>query len=179
MTAQSIFLIGPMGAGKTTIGRRLARVYGIPFVDLDATIVERTGAPIDWIFDIEGEAGFRRRERAVLNEITTEPGTILLATGGGAILSPRNRQRLAARGLVVYLATSVDQQIKRLRQDKSRPLLQTPDRRQRLEELARERNPLYASIADVTVETLGNSARTAREVIAAIESRRLAGSAPC
>ncbi len=172
MTVQSIYLVGPMGAGKTTVGRRVAEVYGLAFVDLDEEIVRRCGAPIDWIFDIEGEAGFREREHEALCDLTSSGGPLLIATGGGVILNDDNRKRLAAGGLVVYLATTVDQQINRLRNDKSRPLLRAPDRRQKLQLLAKERNALYASIADVTVETGGSSVKTAREVVAAIERFR-------
>lgn len=149
---RNIFLIGPMGAGKSTIGRQLAQMLGMEFIDSDAEIEQRAGADISWIFDVEGEAGFRKREERILNELTQGQG-IVLSTGGGSILSKDNRNVLSARGIVVYLETTVDKQFERTQRDKKRPLLQSEDPRQVLEELAKVRNPLYEEIADITLQT--------------------------
>jgi len=149
---KSIFLVGPMGSGKTAVGRRLARLVGFRFLDSDAEIESRTGVDIPYIFEKEGEAGFRVRERDIIDDLTREPG-IVLATGGGAILLPENRERLAARGHVVYLETSVGQQVERTKHGTHRPLLDTADPRTRLAELMQVREPLYRAVATVTVPT--------------------------
>lgn len=141
-----------MGAGKTAVGRQLARSLGRDFHDADAEVEKRTGVDIDFIFEKEGEAGFRRRERDALVQLT-ELENIVLATGGGAVLDPENRSNLGARGLVVYLAASVSQQLERTRHSRNRPLLQTDDPSTRLTELAAIRDPLYAELADITVQT--------------------------
>ena len=148
--APNLFFVGPMGAGKTTIGRRAAELLGLPFFDLDHVIEEHCGADIPLIFELESEAGFRRRESAVLAEFAAREG-IALATGGGAVLAEENRRVLRERGFVVYLETTVDEQMKRLARDRKRPLLAAPDRRERLQELAASRGPLYREIADFTV----------------------------
>jgi len=155
----NIFLVGPMGSGKTTIGRLLAKSLRKEFIDSDHEIEARTGANIPWIFDIEGEAGFREREHQAIDELTRRQG-VVLATGGGAVLREDNRRCLVARGTVVYLRTTVDQQLKRTRKDRNRPLLQTADPRQRLEELMRQRDPLYREIANLIVDTDNRSIRT-------------------
>jgi len=153
MTPQeNIFLIGPMGAGKSTIGRQLAKQLRLVFQDSDHEIERRTGVDIPLIFELEGEAGFRRRETAIIDELTRLTG-IVLATGGGAILDPVNRAHLAERGQVIYLHASVDQQLSRTRRDRSRPLLQTDDPRRRLEELMAVREPLYRETADRVINT--------------------------
>ncbi|MEX0374969.1 shikimate kinase [Spiribacter pallidus] len=158
-----VFIIGPMGAGKTTIGRRLARRLGLGFMDLDEALEARTGVDIPRIFDIEGEAGFRRREAMLLDELTRCPATVL-ATGGGAVLDPANRERLAARGVVVYLQTSVAAQLRRTR-GSSRPLIQGEDPETRLTELMATRGPIYESLADVIVGTEdGNPERVAERL---------------
>lgn len=144
----NVYLIGPMGSGKTTVGQRVAQLLGLEFLDCDHELENRTGASVALIFDVEGEAGFRDRETRMLEELTARRG-VLLATGGGVVLSQRNRELLRRSGLVVYLSTSVAQQIKRLRRDRSRPLIQTSDRRERLRRLADERNPLYEELADI------------------------------
>lgn len=148
--SHNLFLIGPMGAGKTTLGKRLAAHYGLQFIDLDAQIEAHTGAGVPLIFDIEGEPGFRRREAALLAQYCAQEG-VVLATGGGAVLDPANRELLRARGFVVWLQLDVEQQLQRLARDRQRPLLQTADRHERLEGMARVRDPLYRGIADLTV----------------------------
>lgn len=153
-----------MGAGKTTIGRALARELEMRFLDSDHEIEARTGADIPWIFDIEGEEGFRRRERELIEELTALEG-IVLATGGGAVLDPRNRDNLTQRGTVVYLCASVDRLLQRTAKDKSRPLLQTEDPRARLQTLNDVRDPLYREVADIVIETDRLGVRRAVELI--------------
>jgi shikimate kinase len=150
----SLFLTGPMGAGKSTIGRQLARRLRLAFHDSDHEIEQRTGVDIPLIFELEGEAGFRRREQSVIDELTRLPG-IVLATGGGAILDPENRDHLASRGTVIYLHASVPQQLRRTSRDRNRPLLQTANPRAKLEELMTARDPLYREIADLIINTDG------------------------
>ena len=154
----SIFLIGPMGAGKSTIGRRLADALGLEFIDSDCEIERRTGASIPLIFELEGEQGFRCREKAVIDDLT-QRADIVLATGGGAVLDPDNRQALSARGFVVYLATSVNEQVRRTRNDSNRPLLQGGDPHIRLGKLLEIRDPLYRETADLIIDTNGRHAR--------------------
>ena len=150
---RNIFLIGPMGAGKSSIGKQLAQQLKMEFVDTDRVIEERTGADIDWIFDLEGEEGFRIREEGIIEELTSMQG-IVLATGGGAVISAKNRTLLAARGTVIYLETSIEQQLERTRREKKRPLLQKTDEpRKVFEDLRAFRDPLYNEIADYTFST--------------------------
>src|SRR5690554_3402624 len=150
---RNIFLVGPMGAGKSTIGRQLARQLHLEFYDSDSEIERRTGADIAWVFELEGEAGFRAREEKVIEELTENTG-IVLATGGGSILSKESRNRLSARGVVVYLQTTIDKQLARTQRDKRRPLIaEAENPREVLEGLADERNALYEEIADVIVRT--------------------------
>lgn len=141
-----------MGAGKSTIGRLLAKELRLSFKDSDKEIEQRTGANIPWIFDVEGEAGFREREQAVIGELCELDG-VVLATGGGAVLRPENRLALRAGGRVVYLHTSVDQQLDRTSRDRNRPLLRTANPGKVLADLMRIRDPLYREIADVIIET--------------------------
>ncbi|MCS0616791.1 bifunctional shikimate kinase/3-dehydroquinate synthase AroKB [Massilia kyonggiensis] len=148
----NIFLVGLMGAGKTTIGRLLARRLDMTFIDSDHEIEARTGATIPWIFEIEGEASFRRREADVIRELTAQNG-IVLATGGGAVLNPDSRALLAERGTVIYLRASVSSILQRTAHDKNRPLLQTADPRRKLEDLTAQREPLYREIADMVIDT--------------------------
>lgn len=155
--SQRIFLVGLMGAGKTTIGRLLARRLKRAFIDSDHEIENRCGVRIAVIFDIEGEAGFRAREVAVIDELTGRDG-IVLATGGGAVLDAANRQRLGARGTVIYLHSTPANLCERTRHDKNRPLLATADPKRRLEELYRQRDPLYREVADLVVDTGRQSA---------------------
>ncbi len=151
---QHLILVGPMGAGKSTIGRLLSDQLQMDFVDLDKEIEQRSGATIPWIFDIEGEAGFRERESMALEEVLAEPAKVV-ATGGGCVLKLENRTKLTTGGLVVYLSTSVEQQLIRTAKDKNRPLLQTGNPEQVLIDMAKVRNPLYESIADLVIDTNG------------------------
>lgn len=141
-----LILIGPMGAGKTTIGRRLARAFDLPFVDLDERIQADCGASIPLIFDVEGETGFREREHRALADVLAGP-VVVLATGGGAILRPENRELMRARGYIVHLDIEQGRQWERLRRDRSRPLLKTADPRARLAELKQVRDPIYRELA--------------------------------
>ncbi len=167
----NIFLVGPMGSGKTTIGRMLAKSLKKEFYDSDHEIEARTGANIPWIFDIEGEVGFREREHLAIDELTQRQG-IVLATGGGVVLRDDNRRDLASRGAVVYLNTSVDQQQKRTNRDRNRPLLQTANPRQCLEELMTIRDPLYREIANIIVDTDNRSLRmTVNMIISQLKKR--------
>jgi shikimate kinase len=150
---RNIFLIGPMGAGKSTIGRTLAKELKLDFYDSDEVIEELTGADISWIYDVEGEEGYRRREQKVIEELTQKTN-IVLATGGGVIMTPENRNALAGRGTVIYLKTSLQQQFERTKRDSTkRPMLQTKDLEQRLERLREECEPLYEELSDVSFDT--------------------------
>lgn len=161
---RNIFLIGPMGAGKTTIGKQLAEILKLDFIDSDQELERRTGAPIDWIFDIEGEDGFRKREESIIEELTQMQG-VVLATGGGAIVSDKSRNFLAARGVVVYLETSIEQQLERTRRDKRRPLIQNDNPKEVLENLMQERESMYTDIADLTVPTNISSVKSVAKQI--------------
>ena len=170
----NLILVGPMGAGKSTVGRRLAHALGLPFFDSDREIEARTGANIALIFELEGEAGFRARERNMIEELTVHP-QFVLATGGGAILDPYNRRRMAAHGRVIYLRATVDQQLARTARDHSRPLLQTDDPRARLESLLAARDPLYREIADLVIETDKRSVQSVvQEILRRLGLRALA-----
>jgi shikimate kinase len=163
----SVFLVGPMGSGKSAVGRAVARLLGYGFVDSDAEVEHRTGVDIPFIFEKEGEAGFRLREREVIEELTRWKRTVV-ATGGGAILLEQNRQNLVERGLVVYLQASVAQQAERTRHGRHRPLLnEAEDPRQRLAELMAFRQPLYLGVARLVVETDGRRVQTVAEDIVA------------
>lgn len=155
---RNIFLVGPMGAGKSTIGRHLADELHLEFFDSDQEIEKRTGADIAWIFDLEGEDGFRVREENIIDDLTDKQG-IVLATGGGSVVSKNVRNRLSARGIVVYLQTTIDKQVARTQRDKRRPLLQNEDPESVLRDLAGSRNPLYEEVADYIVDTDDQSAR--------------------
>ena len=160
----NIFLIGPMGSGKTAVGRYLARMLRFTFHDSDADIEAKTGVDISFIFDKEGEAGFRIREKESIERLTRLE-SIVLATGGGAVIEPDNRRILAERGVVVYLATSIDQQLERTRHARHRPLLNDTDPEQKLVELMQRRAILYAEIADFTVSTDGRRVQLVAEEI--------------
>ena len=171
----NIFLVGLMGAGKTSVGKLLARRLGKTFYDCDQEIERATGVRIPVIFEIEGEAGFRARETRMLMELVQSPN-IVLATGGGAVLSPQNRRLLAEHGTVVYLRAAAYDLWQRTRHDRNRPLLQTPDPLTRLTELFSERDPLYSEIADVVVDTgsqsLGALAHRLEQKLAQLASKR-------
>lgn len=157
-TRRNIFIVGPMGAGKTTVGKRLAELRHMEFADSDQEIEARCGVDIPYIFEKEGESGFRRREKQVLAELTGR-NNLVLATGGGAVADPENRQNLAGRGFVVYLHATVDQQMLRTARCENRPLLQTTNRREVLQNLLEQRDPLYREIADLVLESDGHNAR--------------------
>lgn len=168
--ADNIFLIGPMGAGKSTIGRHLAELLNKEYQDSDHEIEKRTGASIPLIFEIEGETGFRSRESSVIDDLTCK-SNLVLATGGGVILSADNRRALHSRGVVVYLHAPLDTLLQRTRRDRHRPLLQTTDRRGTLEEIVKAREPIYRQIADIVVETAHRSPVTvAREIARKLEA---------
>src|SRR5687768_13376745 len=162
----SVFLVGPMGSGKTAVGKHLARLLQAPFRDSDAEIEARTGVDISYIFSREGEAGFRQREREVIEDLTRE-NPIVLATGGGAILLPENRAALHDRGFVVYLETSLEQQAERVRQGRNRPLLHDVDPLTKLTELMLTRAPLYEALADFTIATDGRKVHVVADAILA------------
>ncbi len=164
-TSGNIFLVGMMGAGKTTVGRLLAHFLGKTFYDSDREIQKRTGVGIPLIFEIEGEAGFRRRETEMLAELT-KLQNIVLATGGGAVLSMENRTILKHRGTVIYLRAAVEDLWRRTRQDQNRPLLRTPDPRKKLAELYTHRDPLYRETAHIVVESGKRSARHLAQLLA-------------
>ena len=154
-----------MGAGKSAVGRQLARLLHLEFVDSDEEIELRTGVDIPFIFEKEGEAGFRKREAKVIEDLSQQDG-VVLATGGGVVMDPQNRNHLGARGFVIYLHTSVDQQLARTRKGRDRPLLDNDDPRAVLDALMEIRDPLYREIADLTVETDGRKVRAvANEIL--------------
>ena len=144
----NVYLVGPMGSGKTTIGKRLSQLLNLEFLDCDHELETQTGASVNLIFDVEGEKGFRKRETEMLRSLTARGG-VLVATGGGAVLSDENRKLLSESGLVIYLQTSVQQQLRRLKRDKTRPLLQSGGREEKLARLASKRDPLYEEVADI------------------------------
>ncbi|WP_323135099.1 shikimate kinase AroK [Methylophaga sp. OBS4] len=165
MISGNIFLVGPMGAGKSTIGRQLAKALHRKFYDSDKEIEQRTGVSISWIFEMEGEAGFRERESRAIEELTGMTN-IVLATGGGAVLSEENRKLLRSRGHVVYLSAEAEQLYRRTARDKKRPLLQLADRRKQIEDLLAKRDPLYRDVADIVLKTGEQSVQhTVNEVI--------------
>ena len=164
----NVFLVGMMGAGKTTLGRALAQRLRLRFTDTDRVLVERTGVPVATVFEIEGEAGFRRREASVLAELAAGDDQVI-ATGGGAILAPENREVMRANGTVVYLRARLESLWERTRHDTSRPLLQTADPRGTLARLLEQRDPLYREAAHVIVDTGSQSAATlVARVVAAL-----------
>lgn len=165
--SNNIFLIGPMGAGKTTIGRLLAKCLKMDFIDSDREIEQRTGVNIPMIFEYEGEAGFRRREAEAIRDLA-QRRSIIMATGGGSVLLEENREALSGNGFVVYLRCSVERQVERTLKDSHRPLLQTENPRERLEQLLAIRDPLYRVVADCLVDTGRYSSRQAvREILKA------------
>lgn len=171
-THSNIFLIGPMGSGKSAVGRRLAKDLGLEFRDSDEEIKARTGVDIPFIFEKEGEEGFRKREAAVIEELTGLSG-VVLATGGGAAQDPANRTALASRGTVVYLYTTVPEQVRRTRKSRDRPLLNEGEPADVLEKLMQVRDPQYREIADITVDTDGRQVHSV-----ARELKKLLGAEP-
>jgi shikimate kinase len=153
-TPKSLFLVGPMGAGKSAVGRQLAKLLHLDFIDSDDEIEARTGVDIPFIFEKEGEEGFRKREAKVIDELSQRQG-VVLATGGGAVVDPDSRSHLGARGFVIYLYTSVPQQLQRTQRGRERPMLANGDRAEVLENLMSARDPLYREIADLVVDTDG------------------------
>ncbi len=169
--SQSLIFVGPMGVGKSTIGKLVANGLGLPFCDSDRVIEDRTGADIPWIFDVEGEEGFRQRESAVLVDLLAEE-SMVVATGGGIVIRPENRKLLQTNGFVVYLTANVDQLVERTHKDKKRPLLQVDDPEAKIRELIRVRDPLYREVADLIVTTDRRSPKSVvQEVIQAYRSR--------
>ncbi len=165
MRINRVFLVGPMGAGKSSTGRVLAELLRLDFVDCDSELETRSGADILWIFDVEGEDGFRAREAQLIEELTRH-NDIVLATGGGAVLRRENRRALASRGFVVYLHTPVEDQMERTRNDKRRPLLQRGDAEATLRGLMAARGPLYREVADLEIDTRNEGPRALAERIA-------------
>lgn len=171
IASNKVFLVGPMGAGKTTIGRQLAQSLRLSFLDSDHELQRRTGVDIPTIFEFEGEAGFRLREKNLIDELTQRK-RIVLATGGGSVLDRESRQRLAARGTVVYLHCSPQQQYERTMKDKNRPLLQLENPLARLQALMEEREPLYREIADIIVSTENRPMQSvARDIVSRLTPR--------
>ena len=167
---KNIFLVGPMGSGKTTVGKQLAKALYYDFIDCDHEIEDRTGASIPLIFDVEGEEGFRRWERTVIDDLT-QLASLVLATGGGAVLDEGNRNLLRQRGVVVYLRATAEQLYQRTAKDRNRPLLQTENPRAKIEELVVAREPLYQDVADITVDTGSGSVHSVvKRIIAQLKS---------
>ncbi len=164
MAARNIFIVGLMAVGKTTVGRLLAESIHWRFLDSDQQIEERAGADIPWIFDVEGEAGFREREQSVIEELT-QCNELVLATGGGAVLRPQNRANLAANGTVIHLHSTVDRLVERASKNKRRPLLNNGSVRQTLQRLQAEREPLYTEVADYSFLTDRQSPRALANAI--------------
>ncbi len=168
---QRVVLVGPMGAGKSTIGRLLARELGYTFIDSDRLIEERCGANIPWIFDVEGEEGFRNRETHILEELC-QLDHVVIATGGGAVMREQNRELLSRNAMVIYLKTSISQQYERTRRDRNRPLLQRDDPLAVLTDLFERRDPLYHSLANLVMMTDRKSPRlVVRQVINRLKPR--------
>ena len=163
---QNIIFVGPMGAGKTTIGRQIAKAMGRDFYDSDKEIEQRTGATIPLIFELEKEEGFRVRESAMIKELLSKDNDIVLATGGGAVLSEKNRRFIAKHGFVIYLCAPLEQLVRRTARDKNRPLLQTKNPKKTIEDLLAIRDPLYREVADLVFETDGF---TVRQVVSKLQ----------
>jgi shikimate kinase len=161
LNKKNVILVGPMGVGKTTIGRQLAKALKIPFKDSDREIEQRTGVDIPLIFELEGESGFRKRESSMIAEIVEMPG-VILATGGGAVLDSDNRDIMKRQGTVIYLCADIEYLVERTSKDAKRPLLQTEDPELKIKELLAHRDPLYREVADLIVNTGG---RTVKSVV--------------
>lgn len=166
----NIYLIGPMGAGKSSVGKVLALLTGFTLYDTDHEIMARTGVKISWIFEIEKEAGFRRREAEIIDELTRSDG-IILSTGGGCVVTPINRDNLKKNGIVVYLQVNLKEQLRRTKRTETRPLLEVSDPKAKLIELNTAREPLYEEIADLTIKTSNKKPiDIAKEIISKIKS---------
>lgn len=164
-TVNRLYLVGPMGAGKTTIGKLLADELDLEFIDVDREIESRSGVDIPWIFDKEGEAGFRLRETAALRELGTQD-RVLISTGGGAVMAAENRDLMSATGIVIYLHTSVEEQVRRTSRDRKRPLLQNDDPGAVLARLMAVREPLYRDVAAIVVDTDGRGPKVVAQDLA-------------
>ncbi|MBT3851082.1 MAG: shikimate kinase AroK [Gammaproteobacteria bacterium] len=166
----NIFIVGPMGSGKTTVGKIVASELFLEFHDTDAKIEENTGVTIDWIFDIEGEAGFRKRETAILRDMVAS-NSIVLATGGGIVIEEENRELLASRGTVFYLHTPLNTQVERTSKDKDRPLLKDQDPEKVLADLQESRQSLYEAVADHIIDTENKSgSQVANEIVKLVKN---------
>ncbi|MBV32615.1 MAG: shikimate kinase [Porticoccaceae bacterium] len=172
MEGTNIFLVGAMGSGKSSVGKALAETLHRNFLDVDAEIESRTGANIEWIFDMDGEQGFRDRESKIFSTLISENARAVIATGGGIILREENRRLLLNNGLVIYLCASSKQLFQRTRKDRKRPLLQVADRKSVIEKLLEERDPLYRQVADIVVNSgqgrLSNSVKKLAEKVSAM-----------
>ena len=169
----NIYLVGPMGAGKTTVGRHLAELLNREFLDSDHEIERKTGATIPWIFEKEGEQGFRHRESLVIDDLTSK-NNLVIATGGGAVTQVVNREYLKARGIVIYLYTPVEIQLQRTYRDKNRPLLQVENPEKKLRDLLQARDPLYRDVAHHIIETNQGAARDlAQRILQLIVAKEL------
>ncbi|WP_460231227.1 shikimate kinase AroK [Aurantivibrio plasticivorans] len=167
--ARKVVLVGPMGSGKSTVGKVVANLLSLPFLDMDQIIEERTGADISWIFDVEGESGFRDREQQLLSELLDAHESCVIATGGGVVERDANRSLLSGRGDVVYLNASLSQLAQRTAKDKKRPLLQVNHPKQRIKELYQRRDPLYREVADHIIDTnAGNPKAVAQSIVSSL-----------
>jgi len=176
LATQNLILIGPMGSGKSTVGKRLAARLGKQFVDCDQQLEQHLNVDIGTIFDIEGEQGFRQREHEMLKTLCAM-SNVVIATGGGCVLREDNRSLLQTAGVVIYLRITLEHQLNRLSRDRTRPLLQAPDRHQRLQQMATEREPLYAAIADVVVDTGGHSVAKMAAIVHSMLQQMFSGTA--
>ncbi len=167
-----VFLVGPMGAGKTTIGKHLARLLDKEFVDLDQEIEQSCGADIAWIFDVEGEVGFRKRESAMLREVANR-NNMVIATGGGAVLDSESRALMKRSGTVVYLSVAAKVLYNRMQQDTKRPLLQVGDKKAMIESIVKEREPLYKEIADIVFDGHKKTPALAAQELASLIRQRV------
>ena len=166
-----IFLVGPMGAGKSSVGKSLAKTLKRPFLDLDYEIERRTGADIQWIFDMDGEEGFRDRESKIFSQVIEEKKRAVIATGGGIVLREENRALLNSHGTVIYLSATKEQLIERTKRDKNRPLLQVKDRAEVISEILDQRDPLYREVADIVFKSgLGHISKTVKKLADTLES---------
>ena len=171
MIKTHIFLVGPMGAGKSSVGKSLAKTLKRPFLDLDFEIERRTGADIQWIFDMDGEEGFRDRESKIFSQVIEEKKRAVIATGGGIVLREENRALLNSHGTVIYLSATKEQLIERTKRDKNRPLLQVKDRAEVISEILDQRDPLYREVADIVFKSgLGHVSKTVKKLADTLES---------